>query len=290
MIEGLWIFGDGNRDDSFGVGLRYILSRFGLGSSQAWVDGLSGMAFSLPLLTEEDCMAWWMEGGNNIRAEFVSSALGLVHEEIKIKSEHSSNVDLCRDREFWKIIREKLDNNFIILENTWPLWSVIDGWNDEENHAERVVFDGFPMFPNPNGVFHVFGKGGEPTPKKEAISQALEFGERLMGTEFDTNGIMFADAIEKTTKTHLTNDHFCVPCGNDDMGCFTRTLSRIRGRCLSLAGFLAEASEYMKLPDKYLDQKSKSLETAEKLLAILKNPELPKLWHDKTQIIPMLPF
>ncbi len=235
-------------------------------------------------------MAWWMEGGNNIRAEFVSSALGLVHEEIKIKSEHSSNVDLCRDREFWKIIREKLDNNFIILENTWPLWSVIDGWNDEENHAERVVFDGFPMFPNPNGVFHVFGKGGEPTPKKEAISQALEFGERLMGTEFDTNGIMFADAIEKTTKTHLTNDHFCVPCGNDDMGCFTRTLSRIRGRCLSLAGFLAEASEYMKLPDKYLDQKSKSLETAEKLLAILKNPELPKLWHDKTQIIPMLPF
>lgn len=290
MVEGLWIFGNGNRDDSFGVSFRYVLSRFGLGASQALVDGLSGMAFTLPLLTEEDCTAWWMEGGNDIRAEFVSGAFGLSHEVINVKSERSDNVILCRERDFWKSIKEKLDRNFIVLENTWPLWSVIDGWNDEESRVERVSFEGFPMFPNPNGVFHVFGKGGEAIPKKDVLAQAFEFGEKLTGTQFDTKGILFGIAIEEATKNRLSNEHFCVPCGNDDMGCFTRTLSRIRGRHLSLAGFIDEAGEYMKLPEKYLDQKSKSLGIAEKLLGILKNPELSNLWHDKKQIIPLLPF
>ena len=288
MAQGLWIFGNGNRDDSFGICIRYILSKFRLGASQSWVDGLSGMAFSLPFVPAEDCSAWWMEGGNDIRAEFVAGALGLSYEKLTIKSGHSEEPDTCRDGAFWESVREKVETGSIVLENTWPLWSIIDGW--KEDKPERVFFEGFPIFPNPDGVFHVFGRDDNKLSIKDAVGQALESGQKLMGNTLDTNEIKYGDVILKAVKKQLQEEFFCKSCGKDDFGCFTRSLARIRGQQMSLAGFIEEAGQFADIPEIFTEMAAKASTVSHDILEILKNPELENFWSDKQKIASMLPF
>lgn len=291
MVEGLWIFGNGNRDDSLGICLRYVLSRFGLGASQAWVDGMTGMAFSLPLLRHEDCTAWWMEGWNDIRMHSAANALGLNLETEFVASEKSNDTYSARPKKFWGTIKEKIRSGYVVIENTWPLATVIDSWDEEIDRPERVCFSGFPIYPNPHGQFHVISKSTFIPDREETIRMAIEFGLELLDGKHDTDLVKYGDKILEATKIHLKQEYFCDSCKEDDFGCFTRTLSRIRGQNLSLVGF---AKETKGVQATFARQMSKLAEEAERISTeiykILHNPELENLWKNKQEIIEMLPF
>ena len=291
MIEGLWVFGNGNRDDSLGVCFRYALSRFGLGASQAWVDGMTGMAFSLPLLRDEDCMAWWMEGWNDIRVHPAATALGLKLETEFITSDKSNDAYIARPRKFWETIKEKIKSGHVIIENTWPLATIIDSWDDEIDRPERVCFSGFPIYPNPNGQFHIISRSTLLPDREESVKMAIEFGLELLDGKHDTDAVKYGDRIFEAVKIHLKKDFFCDSCKSDDFGCFTRTLSRIRGQKLSLMWFALETKG---IQGSFSRQMSELGEEAERISTeiykMLYNSELERLWKDKQGIIDMLPF
>ncbi|MBP7733555.1 MAG: hypothetical protein KA140_07335 [Caldisericia bacterium] len=291
MIEGLWVFGNGNRDDSLGVCLRYALSRFGLGASQSWVDGMTGMAFSLPLLHNEDCMAWWMEGWNDINVHSAATALGLKLETEFVKSDKSSDTYLARPRTFWQTIKEKIKSGHVVIENTWPLATVIDSWDEEIDRPERVCFSGFPIYPNPHGQFHVISRSTFTQDREESARVAIEFGLELLDGKHDTDIVKYGDTILEAVKIHLKKEFFCQACKDDDFGCFTRTLSRIRGQRLSLMWF---AQETKGIQGSFARRMSELAEEAERISTgihkMLYNSELEKLWKDKQKIIEMLPF
>lgn len=291
MVEGLWVFGNGNRDDSLGVCLRYVLSRFGLGASQAWVDGMTGMAFSLPLLHNEDCMAWWMEGWNDINVHSAATALGLKLETEFMESDKSNDAYGARPRKFWQTINEKIKSGHVVIENTWPLATVIDSWDEEIDRPERVCFSGFPIYPNPQGQFHVISRSTLFPDRKESVRMAIEFGLELLDGKHDTDIVKYGDTILEAVKIRLKKEFFCQACKDDDFGCFARTLSRIRGQKLSLMWF---AQETKGIQGVYASQMSKLAQDAERVSSgiskMLYNPELEKMWKDKENIIEMLPF
>jgi hypothetical protein len=291
MIEGLWGFGNGNRDDSLGVCLRYALSRFTLGASQAWVDGMTGMAFSLPLLRRETCTAWWMEGWNDTNLHCAATSLGLELETIHISTEKSNDPYLARPRKHWDLIKEKIKTGFVVIENTWPLASVIDSWDDEIERPERVCFTGFPLYPNPNGQFHIISRSANLPDREQTARLAIEFGLELINGKHDNDEVKFSNKILEAVKIHLKSEFFCEACKNEDFGCFTRTLSRIRGQKLSLMGF---AMETKGIQGVYSRQMSKLAEEAEKIASgiykMITNPDLERTWKNKELIAEMLPF
>jgi hypothetical protein len=291
MANGLWIFGNGNRDDSIGISLRYALSRFGLGASQAWVDGLTGMAFSLPLLKNEDCTAWWMEGWNDVNMHFAANSLGLAIEVEREETENTTDPYLARPKRFWEKIKGRLKEGCVVIENTWPLASVIDGWEEECDRPERAMFSGFPLFPNPFGQFYILSKSDFMPDRQQTIEQAIRYGLELHSGKHDTDIVKYGDAILSATKERLKLEHFCDACKNEDFGCFTRTLSRIRGQRLSLAGFVQETRGMQGKCARELEGMANDARTiSDGILKMLKNPDLEKLWKHKGQILEMLPF
>jgi hypothetical protein len=291
MVEGLWVFGHGDRDDAIGVCLRYALSRFGLGASQAWVDGMTGMAFSLPIIRDEDCMAWWMEGMNDLRIDFAANALGLDIEIESVESPKSKDAYLARPRKFWDKIHERVSKGCVVIENTWPLASVIDSWDEEIERPERVTFTGFPLYPNPNGRFYILGKSQNMPDRAESVRQAIEFGLDILAGKHDSDNVKFGDKILEATKIKLGHERFCVPCGNDDFGCFTRTLSRIRGQRLSLAGFANETAGMQGVHTKVMSEMAlQAKKVADETLKMLRDPDLERKWPNRQEILSMLPF
>lgn len=291
MVQGLWVFGNGDRDDSLGVCLRYALSRFTLGASQSWVDGMTGMAFSLPLLHHEDCTAWWMEGWNDVSISTAAVSLGLNIETVRLTTEKSSDIYLSRPRKHWDLIKEKTKAGFVVIENTWPLSSVIDSWDDDIERPERVCFTGFPLYPNPNGQFHIISRSVNPLDRDLTVKLAIEFGLELIDGRHDNDEVKFGNKILEAVKIRLKSEFFCDSCTNEDFGCFTRTLSRIRGQKLSMMWF---AKETKSIAGQYARTMQTLGEDAERIskgiLGILQNPDLEKIWKNKQEITEMLPF
>lgn len=291
MIEGLWVFGHGNRDDSLGVCIRYVLSRFTMGASQSWVDGMTGMAFSLPLLAREDCTAWWMEGWNDINLHAAMSSLGLRLETVRIASEKSNDLYLARPKNHWSMIKEKIKDGFVVIENTWPLSTVIDSWDDEIDRPERVCFNGFPLYPNPEGQFHIISRSTNISDREQSVKFAIEFGLGLLDGKHDNDYVKYGNSIQEAIRFCLNREFFCNSCKDEDFSCFTRTLSRLRGQKLSLMWFAKETKGIAGQHTKKMQTLAEDAENvANGIRLMLDNPDLEKMWKDKQAILEKLPF
>ena len=136
------IEGKNDVTDSFAACICAALNTWGKPESYDFVMGLTGAAFTLVQVLDENCTAWWMEGGSDIHIEFLGKALGFSVESHK----RTGNVD-WKEAEaayaktgkwppavssYLETLKSGLRDNKIVIVRTWPSWSILTSWSDDE--------------------------------------------------------------------------------------------------------------------------------------------------------------
>jgi hypothetical protein len=88
-LSSLTVTGDPNDVSSFAACLTAVLQAWGREVAYKDIVGLNGIAFSPVWDQGEDCTAWWMEGGDDMRLDFLGQALGFSYETV------------TREQDFW---------------------------------------------------------------------------------------------------------------------------------------------------------------------------------------------
>ena len=240
--------------DSFIACLCAVLDSWGREADYTRVAGLSGIAFSPVLDTGEDCRAWWTEGGDDIRLDFLGRALGFTVEAVKVEEgvddweAHPGFDDLPEPRvRYLRRLRSALSQGKAVIVRTWPSWSVLTGWSED---LTQVPFETMPGFkglvskiggPGKTGLAYVFSAAEPSLSGKEAVRGALVFGREIADGTFENGRFHYSGALYKAAAERLDHNPFCKPCGDRSWSCAIRTLQRIAGTSGSAAGFLEQA-------------------------------------------------
>ena len=271
--------GDPNAHDSFVAGLCGILKSWNRDVDYAYVAGLSGIAFSPVLDTGEDCRAWWTEGGDDIRLDFLGQALGFTVEKIQVGTgvddweAYASFDDMPEQRaRHLRRLRSAMSEGKMVIVRTWPSWSVLAGWSDD---LTKIPFETMPGFgdlvgrilgPNKTGLAYIISIAEPALSKDEASREALTFGKTVADGSFENDRFHYGGEIYTAFAERLDHEVFCEPCGDRSWSCAIRTLRRIGGTANSAADFLeqnsldAVAKEYRAIGSAASGYKGKQLE------------------------------
>ena len=231
--------------------IRGALESWDRPADYAYIAGLSGIAFS-PVYDEgEDCRAWWMEGGDDIRLDFLGKALGFSVETLTVPDgvedwePHASIDDMPSPRaEHLRRLQAAVERGDVVLAKTWPSWCVLTGWNDD---LTQIPFETVPGFgdlvarawgPNRTALALILSPAEPTISRDDAIRQALEFGTTIADGSFDQERLHYGGRLYQAAAERLDHDPFCVPCGDQSWSCAHRTLSRMAGTAGSAADFL----------------------------------------------------
>ncbi len=195
-IISLQIQADPNVHGSFIACLCAILGSWGRKADYANIAGLSGTAFSPVLDTGENCHAWWTEGGDDIRLDFLSRALGFTVE--KVTGHQNAEWDTHPEpgalpdsrRRYLCMLKRALADGQRVIVRTRPSWSVLTGWSDD---ISRLPFATVPSFeklcadiqpPHKTDLAYIFTPDDPTLLQEDAVHDALIFrrtgGRRLV--------------------------------------------------------------------------------------------------------------
>jgi len=278
--------GDPNAHDSFIACICGILESWNREAAYAYVAGLSGIAFSPVLDTGEDCRAWWTEGGDDIRVDFLGQALGFVVERIEVEKDvddweaYENLDDMPKPRaHHLRRLKSALSEGKMVIVRTWPSWSVLTGWSDD---LTKIPFETMPGFkdlvgrvygPNKTALAYVFSMTEPSLPKEDVIREALTFGKTIADGAFENDRFHYGGELYTAFAERFDHEVFCEPCGDRSWSCAIRTLQRIAGTAGSAADFLAQAG---------LDVAAKQYRTIETAVSGYRGKQLEEGWGDPT--------
>ena len=205
----IMIEGDPNAVDSFAACLTAVLRAWGSAVSYEQVEGLSGMAFSPIHNTGEDCIGWQMDGAQEYRIDFLDRSLGFTVERLGYEGGngwleeygHSGAVPSA-PAGYFAGMRAALQAGKAVIVRTWPVWSVLVGWDDDLRKLpfattprfDRVVASIYPPCKT-SAAFALDGAAAE-IGERETTAQALAFGSRVASGDLsrDTAVVRFGSA------------------------------------------------------------------------------------------------
>ena len=272
--------------DAFVACLCAILQSWGREADYAYVSGLAGVAFS-PVYDEgEDCRAWWMEGGDDIRLDFLGKALGFEVTTLEVPDgvddwePYADIVDMPAPRaDHLQSLKAALDRGETVIVPTWPSWSVLTGWSDD---LTQIPFETIPGFkdlvsrawgPNRTGLAYILSPIEPTLSRDEAVRQALAFGTSIADGTFEKDRYHYGGALYTAAAERLDHDPFCEPCGDESWSCAVRTLTRIAGTADSAADFLEQTG---------LASAAAPYRTIQTTASKYKSEQLKKNWEDPT--------
>jgi len=278
--------GNPNMNNSLALCISFLLKYLNQQESAGYISGLLGTAFTPIFNPEEDCTAWWMEGGDDIRAEFTLNALGFRCERISseltigdiINKTESLDKHISRLREF-------ASEGHTIIHNTWPLWSIITGWNDMKNDFEVNSFKGFPQFISPGDLFVIY-EINQPINAETFIEDALSYGTRIAVGDVNGGKYIYGGELYRTASDKNREDVFCVPCSNQerhsDAGCMNRTLARMIGTVSEFVGFVSVIRSRFNIDDQHLNQAyNNAKQIASILMPRIKDSDIAQEWGSR---------
>lgn len=246
--------GDANRVDSFAACVRAALVAWGREApEQSFLEGLSGAAFAPVCDEDDDCAAWWMEGGNDSRVQFLGRALGFSvvasprmdgPARREAREEYARSQTLSgRVAGFWEEAMKALGEGSVVVTATWPTWSAVTGWDADLRRLPVSSLPGMqalcvsdPLYPS----YILTPAEPELTPAA-ALAAALQFGGQVASGAFSWEAFRFGARLYEAAAQRLEEGPFCGPCGGRAWSCALRTLRRVRGSQASGAAFLSQA-------------------------------------------------
>ncbi|MEZ4812085.1 MAG: hypothetical protein R2883_01100 [Caldisericia bacterium] len=272
-------------NNSLAICLHVYLNNLGKEISIPYISGLLGAAFSPTFVDGEDCTAWWMEGGFDINIDFVMDALGLKFQkpEIMITLDELKNKSGNYQNQRNEIIGHVKDGHKVIM-NSWPLWTIITGYNEDKDKFELAQFEGFPVYENYNGALIM--KGEKTTlPKDKIFKIALSNGIKIATGETQNGIFSYGGRLYKETVETLKKPNFCEPCAKigekADAGCLMRTLARMIGTVREYMGFIMDTEDFHgELNDKLGHTFEINHEMERILLSCLRDQNIMENWND----------
>lgn len=256
--------GDANQADSFAACVRAALGVLGTGqgapeTDQTYLEGLSGAAFAPVYDEDEDCAAWWMEGGNDLRVDFMGRVLGFAAEASptlsgparrEAREEYERSGTLSGEvADFWEQTRQGPASEAVIVQRTWPTWSVAVGWSDDLRRLSLSTMPGYDALCQSDPLFPTYVLRSAPiqTAPEEAERQALAAGARIAAGEVEGDGYHYGASLYEKSAARLDEGSFCAPCGGREWSCASRTLHRMKGTQRSAVGFLRRVGHFAEL-------------------------------------------
>jgi hypothetical protein len=235
--------GDPNDVSSFAACLRAILQAWGQPIAYEDIVGLNGVVFSPVWDPGEDCTAWWMEGGDDLRLDFLGQALGFSYE--KVTREQDFSDDVCEayaaSGAFPSEIAQYLDRLHAavakgdgVIVRTWPSWSVLTGWHDDVTKLPFSTVSGFEDLcasiwgPHKSQLAYVISREEPVLPETQAIVDALKFGSQVASGAYRQPPVVYGGALYEAAAAKMGEEFFCPSCKEQDVGCAHRTLRRMR--------------------------------------------------------------
>lgn len=231
-----------------------VLRSWDRDADYAHVAGLSGVAFSPVYDDGEDCRAWWMEGGDDIRLDFLGQALGFTVETVQVPDgvddwEPHADIDAMpvARADHLRRLKAAIERGDVVLVKTWPSWSVLTGWCGDLTQLPFETVPGFKDLvsrawgPNRTGLAYILSPTEPSLSRVDAIGQALAFGVTVADGSFDRERFHYGGQLYQAAAERLDHDPFCEPCGDQSWSCAIRTLHRMAGTAGSAADFLEQA-------------------------------------------------
>ena len=250
--------GDPNQTDSFIACLTAVLHAWDRPVSYDWVAGLAGVAFSPVLDQGEECTAWWMESGSELRIGFLGCALGFTVDRVTREAQWDDDARAAfaatgllpapHEQHFARL-RAAYDRGDAVLLRTWPSWSVLTGWANDLDSLRFATVPGFEDL-----VKSIWGPARaqlayllNPIEPSKALEQslvsALRYGAKVARGRGPEEGLEYGAALYSTAAARMHEAEFCPSCGDAGDSCAHRTLMRMLGTQHSAVGFLEEARE-----------------------------------------------
>lgn len=254
--ENVCVQGDPNEVDSFTACLVAVLNAWDSPVTYDWVAGLAGTAFSPVLDPGEDCMAWWMEAGSELRICFLGRALGFTAERVTrdtvwddtAREAYASTGLLPQPHEaHFARLRAAFDRGDAVLLRTWPAWSVLVGWAQDLDDLPFATVPGFEDLvagiwgPAKAQLAYLLNPMPGDVPLEEAVHVAIRYGAKVAAGNGKGAELRYGTALYAAAAERMGAETFCEACGEHSDSCAHRTLLRMLGTQRSAVGFLRDA-------------------------------------------------
>jgi hypothetical protein len=238
-IQSIGVRGNASEVDSLVTCLQAALAHWDRQVPYDCIAGLCGSAFSPALNLSEECAAWWMEGGADIRIDFLGHALGFVYEKEDYREETAP--DLAPRA------RKTLADGGVVLCETWPCWSLLTAWQAKPEHRSFVAPEGCERLLKlrEGAAIYFLGPAGRSLSSCEGLYSALGFGALVAADPGISDGVAYGGQLYDAWAKRMGRDRFCPPCGDDDWRCAERTVSRVRAGQKSAVRFLNRAYDFL---------------------------------------------
>ncbi|MGC9347485.1 MAG: hypothetical protein ACP5JG_05025 [Anaerolineae bacterium] len=247
------IEGDANQIDSFVACIAAVLHAWERPIGYDWIAGLSGIAFAPMLDPGEDCAAWWMESGSDLRIVFLGRALGFHVDRVTRDAPWDDAARRVYRAEgllppphesHFARLRAALDHGDAVVLRTWPAWTVLTGWAKDVDQLPFATLPGFAELvgriwgPAKAQLAYLLGRTSPELSPEDALDKALRFGSRVAAGRGPDPSLHYGPALYAAAAAKLEEGAFCSSCGVDADGCAHRTLMRMFGTQRSAVGFL----------------------------------------------------
>jgi hypothetical protein len=251
-------------NNSFGACLAGIMNYWKVPVEYDLIIGLTGGICSPVFNKQENCGAWWMEGGDDYRIIFAGQVLGfstriLSHNEDSNKAfaEYSTAKKLPEKMEsYWnEINRDFLDGKMVILK-TWPTWSVLTGWNNDLTKLPFATQPGYENLcaevwgPNKAQKAYILTKTKPSITEDQGIREAIEFASQLASGEFARDHFEYGGVLFRKSKDRMKEEYFCSECKEESTRCAYRTIARMKDVTGDTVLFFEKANTYFKEEEK----------------------------------------
>jgi hypothetical protein len=236
----------------------------------AYIEGLTGLAFSPCYNKSEECVGWMMDGESAYRIDFLGQALGFSVERCEL-SEPLQGADIEAYKESGTLpplaqahfdhIHQSMAQGKMIISGTWPAWSVITGWNDDLTQLPFATTPGFESVvariypPIRASLSFILTAGSSAAQPAQTYREAIRFGADIASGKVTISENVFGGAMYDTVVSVSRKPHMCPGC--QENGCLGRTFKRMHDGQQASIDFLGAAGAYVDGP-----QETKHLENA----------------------------
>jgi hypothetical protein len=204
----------------------------------------------------EDCTAWWTEGGDDVRLDFLGQALGFRPATVARQQDFSDEVAVqyaesgalpAEIEQYLNTLRAALDSGNMVIMRTWPAWSLLAGWGEDVRRLPLSTVAGFEGLcadiwgPHKSQLAYIITPAEPTIDLGLAVVNALKFGATVASGAFKTDAFMYGGALYEAAADRMGERYFCPSCQENDVGCAHRTLRRMLGTQRSSAAFVQTA-------------------------------------------------
>ena len=246
------ITGGINETNSFASSIAAIIGKWEQSIPDRIIEAYLGIAFSPSQVISEDCMAWWMDGINDTRLDFVSKAFGFSYKKYCHEEKLPDNGKAIPDAilAYYRKIENAFKNGDLIILKTWPSWSIVTRWNNRINDIGFTCAPGMTEAvkeiwgPEKSQVAYVLYQDKTPADELETVLDVIRFGVEMGTGRFTHPDLIFKGNLYLNTATKLKEDLFCGSSKEKDIGCGYRTIKKMERLHNSSIAFLEYSLDF----------------------------------------------